>query len=204
LDEAATIDKQAEERLTAVGDRTGLRMLCIHDGHRCQLAGPPEQTLSWHRRFESDFGPSGERWLHAWMDLVAAMALFQLPEKDGECQDALLAVLTQKHELGDTAGIAYTLEILGWLAGRSGRHARARWLLGAAGTQWAAVGARVSGTPITEEYHQQAVTACRAALGTEGFDTLAARGSGLALDRAVALAAADADDRTRSCPPPRT
>lgn len=194
LDEAAMINQKAEDRLTDVGDRTGLLMLCVHDGHRCQLAGHPEQTFAWYQRFENHFGTSGEQWLHGWMHLVAAMALFQLPGKEGECQDVLLLALNEKHELNDTSGIAYALEILGWLTIRSGRHARAAWLFGAADALWSLIGVRVSGTPTMEEYHRQAVAACRAALGTERFDALFARGAELPLSHATALAAADADD----------
>jgi len=194
LDEAARVDKEAEARLVAADDRTGLLMLCTHDGHRCQLTGQPDETLAWHQRFETLFGPSRERWLHGWMHLVAAMAFFQRPGREGECGDMLRTALTEKSELNDTSGIAYALEILGWLTQRGGRHARTAWLLGAADAQWQLIGIRVSGTPAMEDHHQQAMAACRAALGPERCAALFARGAELPLARVIALTHSDADD----------
>ena len=43
-------------------------------------------------------------------------------------------------------GMAYCLEIHGWLAARAGRHVRAAWLLGAAAPLWDRAGGTLGGT----------------------------------------------------------
>ena len=61
--------------------------------------------------------------------------------------------LLLKHELGDMVGMAYCLEIHGWLAARVGRHVRAAWLLGAADPLWERAGGRLGGTAALEQVH---------------------------------------------------
>lgn len=74
-----------------------------------------------------------------------------------------------KHELGDMVGIAYCLEIHGWLAVRAGRYVRAAWLLGGADALWKVAGGRLGGTAALESVHASSIAAGQTALGTSEF-----------------------------------
>jgi non-specific serine/threonine protein kinase len=191
-EEARAAAAEAERVLEALGDRTGLAILDAHWAHLSHLAGDPEATLRYAARGLSRFDGTREWWASAWMHVISAMALYGQPGRDAETARAATRSLLAKHELGDMVGMAYCLEIHGWLAGRAGRQARAAWLLGAADWLWARAGGRLGGTTVLERVHLDAVADGRAALGDQ-FDALFAGGGGAPLDDAVAFAVADAD-----------
>ena len=60
-------------------------------------------------------------------------------------------------------GMAYCLEIHGWLADRADRHRRAAWLLGAADPLWERAGGRLGGTAALLQVHEDAMGKTRAA-----------------------------------------
>ena len=135
-DEARAAAAKAERTLEALGDRTGLAILDAHWAHLSHLAGDPEATLRYAARGLGRFEGTREWWASAWMYAIAAMALYGQPGRDAETARAATRSLLAKHELGDMVGIAYCLEIHGWLAARAGRQVRAAWLLGAADPLW--------------------------------------------------------------------
>ena len=136
-EEARAAAEKAERTLDALGDRTGLAILDAHWAHLSHLAGDPEATLRYAARGLSRFDGTREWWASAWMHAISAMALYGQPGREAETARAATRSLLAKHELGDMVGMAYCLEIHGWLAARAGLQARAAWLLGAAGLLWA-------------------------------------------------------------------
>ena len=88
-----------------------------------------------------------------------------------------------KRETCDVLGIAFALEILGWLAVRSGSQQRAAWLLGGADPLWERAGARLAATATFERLHADAMARCDDALGAKRFADLFARGAGTRLRR---------------------
>jgi non-specific serine/threonine protein kinase len=101
--------------------------------------------------------------------------------------------LRAKHALGDIAGIAYALELFGWLAADDHRHERTAWLLGAAEPLWAKAGSRLSNTGVLEMFHQKAERAARRALGERRYAALAAAGGQRPLDVVIEQAIANDD-----------
>ena len=192
-EEARAAAVQAERTLEALGDRTGLAILDAHWAHLSHLAGDPEATLRYAARGLSRFDGTREWWASAWMHAISAMALYGQPGRDAETARAATRSLLAKHELGDMVGMAYCLEIHGWLAARAGRQARAAWLLGAADPLWTRAGGRLGGTTALERVHADAIGASRASLGGEKFTALFAGGAAAPLDETVAFAVADAD-----------
>ena len=88
---------------------------------------------------------------------MSGFALFQMPGREADCEAVLRKALHGKQELGDVVGMAYALDVLGWLSVKTGSPARTAWLLGAAEPLWERGGSvRFSGTAIMEEFHQQA------------------------------------------------
>lgn len=205
-DEARTAAAEAERRLEALGDRTGLAILDCHWAHLSHLSGDPAETLRYGARAVSRFGGAREWWASAWGYAISGMALYWEPSAGTDTARVLNKSLLLKHELGDMVGTAYCLEIHGWLAARAGRHVRAAWLLGAADPLWQLAGGRLGGTAALLQAHDQSVAACRAGLGQRRFDTLFTRGTIAPHNEMVALAITDAEapgKRVTAIPEPR-
>ena len=192
-DEAHAAAAKAEQALDALGDRIGLGTLDAHLAHLSYLAGDPEATLRYAARGLGRLDGTREWWSSGWLHAISAMALYWLPGRDAETARAATRSLLAKHELGDMVGMAYCLEIHGWLAARARRHARAAWLLGAADALWTRAGGRLGGTAALERVHADAIAGSRASLGRAKFDALFAGGGAAPLVESVAFAVADAD-----------
>ena len=94
-------------------------------------------------------------------------------------------------DLGDEAGLAYCLEVLGWLAARGAQPERAAWLLGAADALWRRTSCRLSNVAVMEQSHQRAAKQAREALGGLHYENAHDRGGALDLAAVVAWAADD-------------
>jgi non-specific serine/threonine protein kinase len=192
-EEAHAAAAEAERILDALGDHIGLGTLDAHQAHLSYLAGDPEATLRCAARGLGRLDGTREWWSSGWLHAISAMALYWLPGRDAEAARAATRSLLATHELGDAVGLAYCLEIHGWLAVRARRPARAAWLLGAADSLWTRAGGRLGGTAALERVHADAIAASRASLGRAKFDALLAGGGAAPLAEAVAFAVADAD-----------
>jgi non-specific serine/threonine protein kinase len=184
-DEAAKVSEEARSRLRACGDVAGELMLLAQLGHLHQLAGRPAESVAVCDEGLALLGAgSGERWVTAYLHAVCGFALFQMPGREADCDAVLRKALHWKQELGDVIGIAYALDVLGWLSAKTGSPAQTAWLLGAADPLWERGGSlRFSGTAIMEEFHQQAAAAARAALGDAVYDTRYAAGTSYVRER---------------------
>ena len=178
-EEAAKVSDEARSRLRACGDVAGELMLLAQLGHLHQLAARPAESVAVCDEGLALLGAgSGEQWVTTYLHMVSGFALFQMPGREADCDAALRLALHGKQELGDVIGIAYALDVLGWLSAKTGSPARAAWLLGAADPLWERGGSvRFSGTAIMEEFHQQAAATARSALGEAEYDTQYAAGT---------------------------
>jgi non-specific serine/threonine protein kinase len=203
-DEARDAGARAEQPLQALNDRAGLRILDVHLAHVANLSGDLEGALHYARQVTSRFGETSEtagetaeikeRWAQGWAYAIAAMALFRDSNRDSETARTVGQALLAKHELYDVMGMAYCLEIHGWLANRANRHRRAAWLLGAADPLWEKAGGRLGGTAALLQAHEEAMGKTRAALGGKRFDSMFAEAGRHPLEQMVAFAVSDADD----------
>ena len=194
-EESAFAGAEARRRLTENDDRVGLLMLFTQMGHLHQLAGRLDEAVATANEGLALIGKeSAERWLQSYLLIVSSFALFQMPGREADCATHATQALCTKSELGDIAGTAYALEILGWLAIRAGRAARCAWLLGAADPLWTRVGSRFGGTALMEDVHQQCIGAALEALGAARFQQLWDLGASLLVDDVVSRAVADADE----------
>ncbi|MGH3249260.1 MAG: LuxR C-terminal-related transcriptional regulator [Trebonia sp.] len=175
LTAAADAGDEARQRLTALGDHLGLINLAIGLTHLALLNLDSEAALGHVERGLRQLGGSRERWLHANLYLLASLTLY-LAGRDIESTWTVTRALRVKQEICDVLGIAFTLEILGWLAARSGSQQRAAQLLGAAAPLWERAGGRLAATPTFERLHTDAVASCREALGETLFTDLFTRG----------------------------
>jgi predicted ATPase/DNA-binding CsgD family transcriptional regulator len=196
-EEAGAAGAQAQRPLETLSDRTGLAILDVHLAHLAHLAGDLDGALSYVERGLRRFGDTSEikeRWAQGWAYAIAGLALFWQPGREAETAQTTSKALLAKHELGDVVGMAYCLEIHGWLADRAGRHVRATWLLGAAEPLWERAGGRLGGTAALVRVRTRAIDAARDALGGKRFGTLFAEAGRQPIDQMVAFAIDDAEE----------
>lgn len=184
-DEAMQTASEARSRLRACGDRAGELMLMAQLGHLHQLSGRPDRAVSVCEEGLAMLGPSAhEQWIQTYLYFVYGIALFQLPGREADCDLMLRKALSGKQELGDVIGMAYALDVLGWLSLKNGSPAQTAWLLGAAEPLWERGGSvRFSGTAIMEEFHQQAAKAAADSLGAGSYSATYAAGMSYVRER---------------------
>jgi predicted ATPase/DNA-binding CsgD family transcriptional regulator len=204
-EEARSAGAQAEQRLQRLNDRAGLRILDVHLAHVSQLDGDPEGALRYAAQVTRRFGEAGEagetgeikeRWAQGWAYAISAMAMYWDPARHDETVQTTSKALLAKHELGDVMGMAYCLEIHGWLAARAGRHVRAAWLLGAADPLWERAGGRLGGTAALLRVHDQAMGKARAGFAGKRFEAVFAEAGRHPVEQLVAFAVSDGDEPT--------
>ena len=201
-EEARAAGAQAEQRLQRLNDRAGLRILDVHLAHVSQLDGDFDGALRYAAQVTRRFGEGGEtteikeRWAQGWAYTIAAMAMYWDPEKHADTVTTIGKALLAKHELGDVMGMAYGLEIHGWLAARAGRHVRAAWLLGAANPLWDRAGGRLGGTAALLNAHDVAMGKARAGLSAKRFETAFTDAGRRPVEQLVLFAVSDADEPT--------
>ena len=187
--------------LTAAGADAARRCLDVQLGQAHQLSGNFTAAAAAGERALAGLGP-GERWLHGYVAITSALALYRQPGRRPECADAAGEALRAMQDLGDPVGEAYALDVLGWLAADDGRFERSAWLLGAAQARWELAGGRLGGNPVLEGHRARSAAAAARVLGAERYAELRARGAGTPIEQIVALAVAG-DDALPSVPGPR-
>jgi non-specific serine/threonine protein kinase len=190
---AAESGDEARRRLAALGDRSGLVSLDLLLTYLALLNEDFDAALGHVEHGLRQLGAARERWLHADLYLLASLTLY-LAGRDIESTWTVTRALQVKQEIGDVLGIAFTLEILGWLAARSGSHQRAAWLLGGADPLWERAGGRLAAATTFERLHTEAVTRCTDALGGKRFAELFARGMLHPVAAMIAFALNDVSD----------
>ena len=147
-------------------------------------------------------GP-GERWLRGNAHVLSALAYYQQPGRQIECEDAANAALRATQEISNMVGEGYALEVLAWLAADAGRCQRAAWLLGAAQGLWERLGGgRLSGSAVLEGYHQRSAAKAAGPLGTARYAELHTAGATRPLAE-IAAAALAGNDVLSEPPDPR-
>jgi predicted ATPase len=178
-DRALQVGAEARDRLRACGDRAGEVIFMGQQGHLHHLAGRPLESVATCKEGLAMLGPGGgEQWLRSYLYLVYGLALYQMPGREAECEAVVREGLLGKSKLGDIVGMAYALDILGWVSLKVGLPERAAWLLGTAAPLWDRSSAPFSGTAIMEQFHLDAERDAEAAMGGERY--AAVHGTGVA------------------------
>jgi len=190
---AAEAGATAGRLLAALDARVGLIDLEIQLTYLALLEDDAEAALEHVERGLRLLGNREERWLHGQFYLLAAISML-MTGRETESTWGAIRSLRVKHEIGDTMGIACTLEILGWLASRSRRHERAAVLLGGADHLWKLTGGRLLATGTLESLHAEAVARSVDAIGDKRYEALFAGAARQRPDQVVAFAFRNADD----------
>ena len=190
--EALETARQARVKLEALGAENALRALDLQLALTYVHMRNSDAAIEHAQRVLGGLSP-GERWLRGNAHALCALAHYQKPGRQAECEGAAVAALLETQEIGDLVGEACSLEVLAWLAADSGRCQRAAWLLGAAHALWERAGGRLSGSAVLEAYHQRSAATAESRLGTAKYAQLHAAGAARPLADVAALAVAGAD-----------
>jgi predicted ATPase len=183
-DEALKVGAEARGRLRACGDRAGELIFMGQQGHLHHLAGRPLESVATCEEGLAMLGPgNGEQWLRSYLYLVSGVALYQVPGCEAECEAVVREGLLGKSKLGDIVGMAYALDILGWVSLKVGLPERTAWLLGTAQPLWDRSSAPFSGTAIMERFHLDAERDAAAAMGAEQYAAVHETGVAYMKDR---------------------
>jgi predicted ATPase/DNA-binding CsgD family transcriptional regulator len=192
-EQAAQSGATAAERAEAIADEPGIVALDVELSLLYFGTGEPQRAIERCRHGLARFrAGSRERWMQGWLNCYTGLAEFLLGSLDDSAA-TLRTALAMKYELGDSVGMAYCLEALGWVAAGWERHDRAAWLLGAADALWDRAGRRMSGDAALEQLRQQAAKAATDGLGATRYAALYNRGTHDPLGHVIALAAGDED-----------
>ncbi|OLE29850.1 MAG: hypothetical protein AUG44_02615 [Actinobacteria bacterium 13_1_20CM_3_71_11] len=134
----------------------------------------------------------GERWWYGYVltsSSYPAVAAGELAEAAGYLRESLRI----RRELGDSIGIASSLERLAWLAAANGQPERAARLLGAADRSWRKLGRQLWGAELLLRDREECARRCQAALSAERFAALVAQGGGLSTEEAIRYALEEAE-----------
>jgi non-specific serine/threonine protein kinase len=190
--EALEAAKQAQWRLEALGAEHALRTLDMQLALTYVHTRNFDAAIEHAQRLLRSLGP-GERWLRGNGHALAALAYYQQPGRQAECENAVKAALSATQEISNLVGEAYSLEVLAWLAADAGRCQRAAWLLGAAHALWERTGGRLSGSVVLDGYHKRATAMAASTLGTAKYTELHTAGATRPFAEIVTLAVAGAD-----------
>ena len=191
-EEALDAAQQARWRLEALRAEHALRTLDMQLALTYVHTRNFEAAIEHAQRLLRSLGP-GERWLRGNGHALAALAYYQQPGRQAECENAVRAALCATQEISNLVGEAYSLEVLAWLAVDAGRCQRAAWLLGAAHALWERTGGRLSGSVVLDGYHKRATAMAVSTLGTAKYTELHTAGATRPFAEIVALAIAGAD-----------
>ncbi|MGH3249259.1 MAG: LuxR C-terminal-related transcriptional regulator [Trebonia sp.] len=184
--------KQARWRLEALGAEHALRTLDMQLALTYVHSRNFDAAIEHAQRLLRGLAPS-ERWLRGNAHVLSALAYYQQPGRQVECENVVKAALRETQEIGYLVGEAYSLEVLAWLAADAGRCQRAAWLLGSAQSLWERTGGRLSGSLVLEGYHQRSATTAAGTLGTAKYTELHAAGAIRPIGQIAALAIAGTD-----------
>jgi predicted ATPase/DNA-binding CsgD family transcriptional regulator len=187
---ARTLLEKANARLTAVGDgreavvhaRLPLAVVLMQQGEP-DLARAEDLLASCRATCQDH----GEQWWFGYVlvsSALVALAGNDVPRATGYLRQSLRS----RCAMGDTLGIASSVERLAWVAGLDGDHERAARLLGAADRQWRSVGSTLYGSPQWLRGREECTAAARGALGDVAFDKACADGGELSVTEAVRYA----------------
>ena len=190
--EALEAAKQARWRLEALGADHALRTLDMQLALTYVHARNFDAAIEHAQRLLRGLGP-GERWLRGNGHALVALAYYQQPGRQAECENAVKAALCATQEISNLVGEAYSLEVLAWLAADAGRCQRAAWLLGAAHALWERAGGRLSGSMVLDCYHKRATAMTASTLGTAKYTELYTAGATRPFAEIVTLAVTGAD-----------
>jgi non-specific serine/threonine protein kinase len=130
---------------------------------------------------------AGERWCRSHA-LVASALVAQAQDRPGEARGYLRDSLPLRESLGDTLGLAISIEVLAGTAAMEGESIRAATLRGAGRRVWHDLGIPGGGSREYDERDQRVATRLRTELGDSVFEAAFQDGWKLSLDEAVAYA----------------
>jgi predicted ATPase/DNA-binding CsgD family transcriptional regulator len=162
------------------------------------LLGDTDRAVALCQESIATCAEHGERWARSWA--LCDLAIARWLQHDLERAAAhLREALRLNSALGDQAGVAWCVEVLGWISAADEDAQRAAVMFGVGEKLWAAVGGRLSGWGIAHDLSTQAKARAQDALGKRAFDASVRHGKLFSYDNALAYALSE-----HSAPAPPT
>ncbi|MET7394134.1 LuxR C-terminal-related transcriptional regulator [Dactylosporangium sp. NPDC005572] len=168
-----------------IGDLFGTAVTLTHLSSAWILHGDTDRAEALCQEILALSEAHGERWCaaHAWLTL----GLIAWHKRDvRRAGDFGTESVRLRQPFGLSWAVAFSLELLAWLANAQGQSARAARLLGVARTGWRSLGAPLPVTIVND--HERCLTELRKALGPSAFEAAVQEGQALPLDEAVTFA----------------
>ncbi|MFJ1560909.1 ATP-binding protein [Streptomyces mirabilis] len=184
LREAIRFMSGALEIFRRGGDLNGELNALFMLGYTLGVSGERDRGLSILDECISSATQRGELFWHAyalWSVSCVEVLHGNLKVADSAGKEALRF----HRRLDNRQGVAYSMEILAWVNGKNGRHARAATLFGSAAEVWKEVGSTPENFAVFRENHQQLISLTRESMGNDSFEAEFRHGRVLSSEQAV-------------------
>ncbi len=178
LEQAAVLFRKLDEKVGLSSTISGLGEVALRQGDLKRAQTHLEEALALRRDLENKWGIGATLGTLGW----AAMSAGDLHRAQTFLQESL----TVRQELGDKGGIAWCLEKLAQTFFNLGNLMVAANLFGSADAIRASINSVID--PVDQGEYFQQIDNLKKDLGAEDFQTYWAKGAGMAVDDAVALA----------------
>jgi non-specific serine/threonine protein kinase len=188
LPAASTAHEQALAHYRNAGAEDPLTALALCDlGTIIGMQGDTERAVALCQECIAICQARGEQWAQSWGLWHLAFARWlqhDLPQVTAHTKESLRL----KYALHDQVGIAWCVEMLGWVAATEDDAQRAAVMFGMSDTLWDQIGGWLAGWGTVRELSSQCKAKVRDALGQPAFEAAVQRGKHFTLDEALAYA----------------
>lgn len=191
--------QEAHTRHQVLGDPTGVWLALLYLNAATAVLGDTERAIAFS---EECLALCDTRGAHP-SRIYALSGLGLSRWLAGDRQEAHKLIregLPAARRFDDRWILAHYLEMLAWITGADGHHARAVRLLGAAHTVWRSTGIPPTGPRYLAPSHERCEHAARHALGDKQFTASFQHGTRLTLERAIDYALDDPGETGRRPP----
>jgi non-specific serine/threonine protein kinase len=201
LQSAITLLQEARTRHQALGDPTGVWLALLYLAVTAAGLGDTDRAITFSEECLAlcDTRNAYPSRIYA----LSGLGLGRWLSGDQQAAGRLIREgLPTALQTSDQWILAHYLEMLGWITGAEGRHARAARLLGAACTIWRSTGMPPSGPPYLAPSHDHCERVTRQALGDKQFTAAFEQGTRFTPENIVDYALGQTSETVTARPEP--
>lgn len=188
LQAAAEAHERALLHYRSAGAEGALPTLALGDLGACVgMLGDIDRGIALCQECISSCQTRGEQWVQSWALFQLALIYWHqhdLAQATARAREALRL----KYPFHERAGMAWCVQVLGWVAAAEDDAQRAVLLFGIADTLWEHVGGWLGGWATAGEWNSQCQARARSALGGPAYEAGFQQGASFTFDEAVAYA----------------
>jgi predicted ATPase/DNA-binding CsgD family transcriptional regulator len=185
LDQAENLLERCLELQEGLPDRRYKAVSLLQLGAACSQRGDHARAIELLEQALGLCREAGERYYLAWTLQARGMEAWHLGDWDG-AGSLQAESLRLSRAVDNQVGVAFSIELLAWIAASTGRAERAARLLGGLQGLWEAIPTRLYAPYV--RHHDACLAGARLALGDREFDRVYRSGRGMDTDQLVVLA----------------